>query len=493
MTQRYSRPRVFRDVKQMSRAESLGRRCRSRVLLAGLVGCLACSSGGASTGAAGTTGKTDGAAGAGAGGGGGGGQGGARDAGRDASAGGAAGASAADGGGVGVAVKGVIQDKEDVPIAGANARIGSTVVVADANGRFEIDGVVPPYDLDVWATTTPKSTYPIIAARYVGLTRLDPALHLFEYITPPHQATLNVTLSAPLPSNEVANCQFANPAGSEAMGQASGGVTQGSTFSLSVGWYTAATSISGTLSCLVYKGSAFNPTAFDTFASTTVTLNDGVAASATLTLTPVSTGRLMVGVTLGSATGVNVEGDILLPGGGIHPIGIVSPMTSNPTTVLVPQIAGTTLRLQAFDGFTSGADVYTERFGFPVSTASTQLTLPAPIAATSPADGVTMFDPGTPLVWSAPAGAAVNVIVDPNDVNNAAYDVYTAHSSATIPDLTAQGVPLPSGAAYGWAVVSFGASVSVDDIASPAGFHCNADLPGTCDWSETLSRTFTLR
>ena len=478
----------------MSRGASLGRRCRARVLLAGLAGCLACSSGGATTGAAGTTGKRDGAAGEGASGGGGGGQGGASDSGRDASTGGTAGAAASDAGGIGVAVKGVVQDKEDVPIAGAKVRIGSTVVAADANGRFEIDGVAPPYDLDVWVTTTPKSTYPIIAARYVGLTRVDPALHLLEYITPPHQATLNVTLSAPLPSNEVANCQFANPARSEAMGQASGGVTQGSTFSLSVGWYTTATSISrDALLLLVYKGTAFNPTGFDTFASTTVTLNDGVAASATLTLTPVSTGRLMVGVTLGSATGVNVEGDILLPGGGIHPIGIVSAITSNPTTVLVPQLAGTTLRLQAFDGFTSGADVYTERFGFPVSTASVQLTLPASIAATSPADGVTMFDPATPLVWSAPAGAAMHVIIDPNDVNNAGYDVYTAQSSATIPDLTAQGVPLPSGATYGWSVLSFGTSVSVDDIASPAGFHCNDDLPGTCDWSETASRAFTLR
>ena len=476
----------------MTCESSSGRLRGARALLAGLAGCLACSSGAATTGAAGATGNTDGAAGTGPNLDGGGGQGGARDSGRDAT-GGAAGTGVPDGGGVGVAVKGVVQDKNDVPIAGAKARIGSTVVVADANGRFEIDGVVPPYDLDVWVTTTPKSTYPIIAARYVGLTRVDPALHLLEYITPPHQAMLNVTLSAPLPSNEVANCQFANPARSEAMGQASGGVTQGSTFSLSVGWYTTATSISGTLSCLVYKGTAFNPTAFDTFASTTVTLNDGIAASATLTLTPVSTGKLMVAVTLGSATGVNVEGDILLPGGGVHPIGIVSAITSNPTTVLVPQLAGTTLRLQAFDGFTSGADVYTERFGFPVSTASVQLTLPASIAATSPADGVTMFDPATPLVWSAPAGAAMHVIIDPNDVNNAAYEVYTARSSATIPDLTAQGVPLPSGATYGWSVLTFGTSVSVDDIASPAGFPCNADLPATCDWSETTSRAFTLR
>ncbi len=477
----------------MSRGASSGRRRGARVLLAGLAGCLACSGGAATTGAGGTTGKTDGAAGAGASGDGGGGQGGARDAGRDATAGGAAGASVTDGGGVGVAVKGVVQDKDDVPIAGAKARIGSTVVEADANGRFEIDGVVPPYDLDVWATPTPKSTYAIVAARYVGLTRVDPALHLFEYITPPHQATLNVTLSAPLPSNEVANCQFANPARSEAMGQASGGVTQGSTFSLSVGWYTAATSISGTLSCLVYKGSAFSPTGFDTFASTTVTLNDGVAASATLTLAPASAATLMVGVAVGSATGVNVEGEILLPGGGVHPIGIVSPLTSNPTPVLVPQIAGATLRLEAFNGFTSGANVYTERTGFPVATASAQLTLPASIAATSPADGVTLFDPATPLVWSAPAQAAMDVIVDPNDLKNAAYNVYTAQSSATIPDLTAQGVPLPSGAAYNWSALSFGTSVSVDDIASPAGFHCNADLPGTCDWSETLSRAFTLR
>ena len=78
-------------------------------------------------------------------------------------------------------------------------------------------------------------------------------------------------------------------------------------------------------------------------------------------------------------------------------------------------------------------------------------------------------------------------------MHNAAFTIYTTQGSATIPDLTAQGVPLPSGAAYGWDINSFGTSVSVDDIASPSGFCGIGGLPGSCDFSEANARNLTLR
>jgi hypothetical protein len=452
---------------------------------------LACSGGGA------TTASKDGAAGAAAnlGGGGGGGAGGAGAAG-GASSGGAGGGNAPDAGGdahdgasPGIAIRGVAYDKFDVPIAGVNVRIGSTTVQTRADGSFEIDGVVVPYDLDAW---TPSTVYATIVDRYVGLTRADPALHFYSSLKAPHQATLTVTLSAPLPANEVGNCQFANPARSEAMGQASGGITSGGTFSLSVGWYTGATSISGTLSCLVYKGNALSPTGYDSFGSLPVTLTDGTPASATLPLAPVTTGTVMVGLTLGNSGNAEVFGDLVIPGGGLHPIGVVNQITSNPTSVLIPQVAASTFLLNGFAATTTG-HVITVRSGFALSTPSLTLTLPAPVSLTSPADGATMVDTATPLTWSAPAGAAVNINISPTDVKNAEFNIYTAQGSTTIPDLTAQGVPLPSGAGYSWDLTSFGASVTVDDIASPAGFCGINGLPGSCDFSEANARNLTLR
>ena len=465
----------------MNRGASPGRPWGARVLVAGLAGCLAC------TGGSGTTGKKDGTAGASGGASldGGGGAGGARDAG----SGGGGGSVARDAGGVGIAVRGVVYDKFDVPIDGAQVRIGSTIVQTGADGSFEIDGVVPPYDLDVWMPSTIVAT---LVDRYVGLTRVDPALHFYVYVTPPHQSTLNVTLSAPLPSNEVANCQFANPTRSEAMGQASGGVTSGSTFSLVVGWYTSATSISGTLSCLVYKNNALDPTGFDTFASLPVTLTDGTPTSATLTLTPVSTGTLTVDLTFGSSKGAEVDGYISIAGGAIHPAGNVSGITSSPTSILIPEIPGSTLFLNAYGG-TSDVRLFTYRTGFPVAARSVDLTLPAPVPATSPSDGATMVDTATPLTWSAPAGTAVNINIRPGDLKNAEYNIYTSQGSATIPDLTAQGIPLPSGAVYSWQVTSFGPSLSVDDIASPTESPCLSGLPGTCDFTVSKSRNITLR
>lgn len=48
-------------------------------------------------------------------------------------------------------------------------------------------------------------------------------------------------------------------------------------------------------------------------------------------------------------------------------------------------------------------------------------------------------------------------------------------------------------AAYNWDIISFGTSVSVDDIASPSGFCGISGLPGNCDFSEADARNITLR
>jgi hypothetical protein len=73
------------------------------------------------------------------------------------------------------------------------------------------------------------------------------------------------------------------------------------------------------------------------------------------------------------------------------------------------------------------------------------------------------------------------------------YNIYTAQGAATIPDLAAQGVPLPSGAVYGWRLYSLNLAASVDTVASPT-YPCVAiDLLGDCDDVATNAWSFTTR
>jgi hypothetical protein len=384
-------------------------------------------------------------------------------------------------------VKGTIYNKYDVPFPAVNVRIGSTVTQTAADGSFEIDGVSLPYDLDVWTTTTSQGT---VVAHYAGLTRPDPAAHLFIYIPPPHRSTIDVTFPAPLPSDEVANCQFANPARSVRMGAGNGSAPGGaSTFSMQVSWYTDGTSISGTLSCLTYKQGTLDPTRYGSFASAPVTLTDAATASVNLALTPVTAGTLTVHVADGGATNVRVSGDLLIAGGTVHPITSPSGGPTNPVALVIPQISGATVHLIA-NGGTPNGQVYSERGGSPTA-GSVDMTLPPPIILTSPADDATMVDTATALSWSAPAGTVVFLQLSTLAAGAADYNIYAAQGAVTIPDLAAQGVPLPSGAVYDWTLYSLNLAASVDTVASP-GYPCVAiDLLGDCDDVATNARSFT--
>ena len=107
----------------------------------------------------------------------------------------------------------------------AAPRSGSARRCPVGNGRQLRDrGVVPP---TIWTPRWRRRTRPI--RRSVALPGLRAPIPrcISTRSSTPHEAMLSVTLSAPLPANEVANCQFANPARSEAMGQASASATQG--------------------------------------------------------------------------------------------------------------------------------------------------------------------------------------------------------------------------------------------------------------------------
>ncbi|HZW90299.1 MAG TPA: carboxypeptidase-like regulatory domain-containing protein, partial [Myxococcaceae bacterium] len=65
------------------------------------------------------------------------------------------------------------------PLPGMSVAIGASKVTTDADGRFSISGVTPPYEVAVAAPGTPP-----VAGIYHGLTRPDPTLVFLFFVSP---------------------------------------------------------------------------------------------------------------------------------------------------------------------------------------------------------------------------------------------------------------------------------------------------------------------
>ncbi|MGZ6028443.1 MAG: hypothetical protein ACXWK5_03400, partial [Myxococcaceae bacterium] len=103
----------------------------------------------------------------------------------------------------------------------------------------------------------------------------------------------------------------------------------------------------------------------------------------------------------------------------------------------------------------------------PPGTSNATLSLPSPALPTAPANGATGVDTSTDLVWSPVTGAVYEVLLT-GQGTDPVYVLLTSATTVRIPNLSAQGVGLPSGRSYDWSVNALGPLTSVDALASPS-------------------------
>ncbi len=110
----------------------------------------------------------------------------------------------------------------------------------------------------------------------------------------------------------------------------------------------------------------------------------------------------------------------------------------------------------------------TQLAGISPGTANVVVDLPTPCTAVVPADHATNVGTTTDFTWT-PMTGTVYVLFLLGSGTSPNYFVFTAATSARIPDLSAQGLGLSG--AFRWVVNAFGPVASVDDLAGAAALH----------------------
>lgn len=346
------------------------------------------------------------------------------------------------------------------PLAGLTVAIGERTTVTDANGRFSVSEVTPPYDLTLVAPGTP----PLVGI-YQGLTRPDPTLAFLFFVASgePNTGFVSGTVSEgdEIPSDgEVTGALFASP-------EASGLVTLGSRdYTLPLAWFGPTTTI-GTVHVLQWKspGPGRVPTAYTGFGTVTaVRVTDGLTndeASMQL-FDPGNTS--IAGTVVAPAGSTVLSKDLALEFAdhAILPLGSErddQPRFSFP----VPENITLTAVVSTTAQFASGAVSFRREAGIPRGATDVSLVLPTPVLSSTPADAAGDVSPSTEFRWSPFAGGVHLVIFSGEAAATPSYYVVTRETSTRIPDLTALGAAFPAGAFYDWFVVGFAPFASVDD------------------------------
>jgi hypothetical protein len=138
-------------------------------------------------------------------------------------------------------------------------------------------------------------------------------------------------------------------------------------------------------------------------------------------------------------------------------------LTDTALTVPVPTGIGATATVTATAVENDAGTVSVARVGVQPG-GSTSLSLPAPAIATAPGDGATGVDTNTDLVWTPVAGG-IHVLFLTGAGNDPGYAIVSGGSRTRIPDLSAQGLGLPSGHPYDFTLFGIGPYASIDAFA----------------------------
>jgi hypothetical protein len=346
---------------------------------------------------------------------------------------------------------------------------GKPAAITDASGTFSISGVTTPYDC------TALDLQGKVSTTYLGLTRSDPTLQIFDLIEP-RSGTINgsvtpftATLLPPL-------VVFGSPDGATAL---AGGAEAGDPvpdrydYELIPGW-SGPTTTTGTLHALQWmEGNDGQPATYTGYASQAgvEVPNFGMAWAPTLALAPVGTSTLTGSITAfqGAVLRSKVV-EVHFKTGGLLPIvtDLTTPLTfSYATPSLASSVAAIDVTAAATLGSTQDTSFVYGRGLSPDGSA--QFTLRGPPLASAPANGATGVGLTTDFSWSAfsGVGGGVHVLVTQGVGNAPWYYVVTSGTTARIPDLSAHGMPLPPSTDYGWQVRAYAPFTSVDAFAAP--------------------------
>ena len=368
-----------------------------------------------------------------------------------------------DGGGGGgdKTVSGLVLDGYGQPLQNRTVLIGASSATTSAAGQFTITGVATPYDLIIVEPAPAK-----VATIYSQLTRTDPkVLDLGANAQFSHSATLGGSIdggvSLPPPAGTITAVSYGSPEASY------GAYIDSTPYTFDVPWSGPTTTTgavhglqwtvdqNGTVSS--YLGHAVKPG---------VALTAGVTVSdADLALTVPSTDAISATITAPAGHEI-FERDVYVGfDDGAYILVSADGLDAGTLQVPLPSGIGASALVMVQAATVDGNSLTSAQLSHVApGTGGVPLSLPVPALATAPANGATGVDTTTDLVWT-PVNGGIHVLFLSGAASDPTYVIFSGGTRTRIPDLSAQGLGLPSGHTYDFGLVGIGPYASVDAFA----------------------------
>lgn len=359
-------------------------------------------------------------------------------------------------------VHGRVVGPTGVALAGMTVGIGEKSTVTADDGRFDLPGVVPPYDLQVVLAGTALNV-----VRYEGLTRTDPTIGFLTLFSTgePNTATIGGTVSGaePIGTAGVFTTAFFTSDDVRFDLTSIGITSRNNPFTLPISWF-GPEAISGTVHVLQFATEfpGVPPTAYTGYGTHPAVsiARDGAVVGADVTLS--GPGNAAIDGTIVPPDGFRVLAKTLgleIAGTSL-PLGhLETPGTDFAFTVPanIPATASVTVNAQSDVGGSSSRRLS----GIPPGSTGITLTLPAPSRLLSPEDGATV-GAGTDFTWIPPEHA-VHLLALSGGPDDPLLFIVSGASTVRLPQL-------PAGSTYHWFVAALGPHDGIDAFAGGASF-----------------------
>ena len=390
-------------------------------------------------------------------------------------------------GGSTITVNGFVRDFGGEPIAGAAVIIpGKAAVTSGTDGSFSIAGVVTPYDVTFIVSSAQ------LASTYMGLTRSDPTLHaLYQFFSTPNNASISGNV--PIVSGTTTRVMYVSGDMSWSTTSNSGGGTYG----ISVSWRGTTTTLDGTIHVLRWANATGMPTSYEAYGNRTLT----VSAGGTFAGNNFTAGQLtnpaemnISGTVTRPSASYNLYGRSLYLGFGnsITYLAFESGTLGDNLSYSVPSITGATFGVVAYSSFGSRNANYFKS-GIAAGSQSVSIPLAEVPQLSLPVNGGTGVDTSTTFLFSQGGGTGVNFVQLGGSGSDPDFSILLSGGSFTIPNLTQQGLGLPSNRPYGWQVERYFPFASMDEAASPLFLSRLSTNAGDFGWGRSEMFSFTTR
>jgi hypothetical protein len=379
----------------------------------------------------------------------------------------------ADVGPLTITVTGTLIDVLRRPYAGVPVAIGNVVTSTDAQGRFQVSNVTPPYDVAL------RVSEPLTYGWYfVGLTIPSPVLQVSTEARPARdQLYLTMNIANPPPNFPPANEYVGYSWGSQD-GWFSKQVTGPQDIQLPS--WTGPVMTVGAAHVLAWTMDAASlPTTYVGYDTTSVTLNEGATSEFSLDLTKTHPGTAALSgtFTLGALGTPHIDAYVALPKNASIKIASEDRLTSNRSfSYNVPTgVTGASVMVCAQAGSSiTWPFSLAHKHGLSAGQTAVALTVPDPATLGVPGNNA-VVSTSTDFSWTAPgpSGSPLYILgFELGDVRPYTHvRIVTSKTTARIPKFPVALGPIVAASVGGvWWVETTGPYVSVDAAATASGF-----------------------